>query len=141
VVYREHLASDPTHAITTIWTLASPGSVEYAIVGGAQGIVIGRRRWDRVSRKAPWTFSVSERLAQPAAPWGSRVRDVRMVGRTATGVTLSWVDPAIPAWYTGTFGRARALPTTVLMTAPAHFMEQRFLTYNAPVTIAPPPRR
>jgi len=44
VVYREHLAADPTHAITTLWTLAAPGSVEYASACVVQGIVIGRRR-------------------------------------------------------------------------------------------------
>ncbi len=106
VVYREHLASDPTHAITTLWTLAAPGSVEYAIAGGPQGIVIGRRRWDRPSRTAPWTLSVSEQLTQPAPPWGTRSRDVRVMGESASNVTLSWVDPVIPAWYTTTFTRA-----------------------------------
>jgi hypothetical protein len=140
VVYREHLASDPTHAITTLWTLAAPGSVEYAIAGGAQGIVIGRRRWDRPSRTAPWTLSVSDLLDQPAVPWGERSRDVRVMRRTASAVTLSWVDPVIPAWYTATFGRAGALPSTLQMTAPAHFMEHRYISFDAPVTIEPPPR-
>ena len=141
VVYREHLASDPTHAITTLWTLAAPASVEYAIAGGPQGIVIGRRRWDRPSRKAPWTLSASDRLPQPASPWGTRSRDARIMRQSRADVTLSWVDPVIPAWYTATFTRAKALPTTLEMTAPAHFMDHRYLAYNAPVTIAPPPRR
>jgi copper transport protein len=138
VVYREHLASDPTHAITTRWTLAAPGSVEYAIAGGPQGIVIGRRRWDRPSRTAPWTLSVSEQLIQPAPPWGTRSRDVRVMGESAANVTLSWVDPVIPAWYTATFTRTRALPSMMRMTAPAHFMEHRYLSFNAPVRITPP---
>ena len=56
-------------------------------------------------------------------------------------VTLSWVDPVIPAWYTANFTRAKALPTNLRMTAPAHFMEHRYLAYNTPVTITPPPRR
>jgi copper transport protein len=141
VVYREHLASDPTHAITTLWTLAAPGSVEYAIAGGAQGIVIGRRRWDRPSRAAPWTRSISERLTQPAPPWGTRSRDARIMRESPADVTLSWVDPVIPAWYTATFSRAKALPSTLRMTAPAHFMEHRYLAYNTPVTIEAPPRR
>ena len=85
VVYREHLAADPTHAITTLWTLAAPGSVEYAIAGGAQGIVIGRRRWDRPSRTAPWTLSVSDRLTQPAPPWGTRSRDARIMRESPLG--------------------------------------------------------
>ncbi len=140
VVYREHLASDPTHAITTRWVLAAPGSVEYAIAGGgAQGIVIGRRRWDRASATAPWTQSISDRLTQPAPPWGPRARDVRVMRESPSEVTLSWVDPVIPAWYTATFTRATALPTTLHMTAPAHFMEHRYGPFDAPVTITPPP--
>ena len=141
VIYREHLASDPTHAITTLWTLVAPGSVQYSIAGGAQGIVIGRRRWDRPSRTAPWTFSVSDPLTQPAPPWGPRSRDARVMRETPSAVTLSWVDPVIPAWYTGTFQRAKELPTTMQMTAPAHFMEHRYLAFDTPVTITPPPRR
>jgi hypothetical protein len=103
--------------------------------------VIGRRRWDRPSRTAPWKLSVSERLTQPAPPWGPRSRDVRVMRETPSAVTLSWVDPVIPAWYTATFMRAEALPTTLQMTAPAHFMEHRYLAYNTPVTISPPPQR
>ena len=63
------------------------------------------------------------------------------MGESPSDVTLSWVDPVIPAWYTATFTRAKALPTTLEMTAPAHFMEHRYLAFNAPVTITPPPRR
>ena len=63
------------------------------------------------------------------------------MGESASNVTLSWVDPVIPAWYTTTFTRATALPLTTRMTAPAHFMEHRYLSFNAPVTITPPPRR
>ena len=141
VVYREHLAADPIHAITTLWTLAAPGSVEYTIAGGAQGIVIGRRRWDRPSPTAPWTLSVSDPLTQPAPPWGTRSRDARIMRESPSDVTLSWVDPVIPAWYTATFTRAKALPATLRMTAPAHFMEHRYLAFDTPVTITPPPRR
>jgi hypothetical protein len=46
----------------------------------------------------------------------------------------------IPAWYTATFTRATALPTTLRMTAPAHFMLHRYLAYNGPLQIRPPAR-
>ena len=72
---------------------------------------------------------------------GAAGRDVRVMRQSASRMTLSWVDPVIPAWYTGTFQRATALPTTLRMTAPAHFMEHRYLSFNAPVKITPPPRR
>jgi hypothetical protein len=140
VVYTERLASDPEHAITTTWKLEAPGSVAYSIAGGAQGVVIGARRWDRPSPSTPWKRSASERLVQPASPWGTRARDVHVVRESDAAVTLSWVDPVIPAWYTGTFRRASALPTTLRMTAPAHFMTHRYLVFNGPVQIRPPTR-
>ena len=37
------LRSDPTHGITARWLLEQPNRVDYAIPGGAQGIVIGGR--------------------------------------------------------------------------------------------------
>jgi copper transport protein len=139
VVYSEHLASDPEHAITTTWKLEAPGSVAYSIAeGGAQGIVIGVRRWDRASPDAPWKRSASERLVQPAPPWGSRQRDVHVVRESDAAITLAWVDPVIPAWYSATFMRTTALPTTLQMTAPAHFMVHRYLVYDGPLQIRPP---
>ena len=61
-----------------------------------------------------------------------------MLGRTADSVTLSWLDPEIPAWYSGTFDRRTALPETVRMTAASHFMHQRFEAFDGDVEIAPP---
>ena len=52
-------------------------------------------------------------LPQPASPWGTRSRDARIMRQSPSDVTLSWVDPVIPAWYTATFTRAKALPTTL----------------------------
>jgi copper transport protein len=140
VVYREHLASDPTHAITSTWKLVAPDRVAYAVDDGSQGIVIGRRRWDRSAPGAPWTLSASVLLSQPSAPWGTRFDDVHVVRESRSAQTLSWVDPAIPAWYSATFDRSSGRPRTLKMTASAHFMQHAYLAYDTPVRIAAPGR-
>ncbi len=141
VVYLEHLASRPGDAIDTTWKLLAPDRVEYAIRGGAGGIVIGGTRWDRPVPGAAWRRSETTPLKQPFPPWGTRMTEVRVLRNTGTRVTLSWLDPEVPAWFTGTFDRRTALPRDLRMTAAAHFMRHRYVAYNRSIKIEPPPRR
>ena len=46
VFFLERLASSPSHAVSSLW-LEAPDRLAYQIPGGAEGIVIGNRRWDR----------------------------------------------------------------------------------------------
>jgi hypothetical protein len=137
----EHLASRPGNAIDTTWKLVAPDRVEYAIRGGAGGIVIGRTRWDRPVPGAPWRRSETTPLEQPSPPWGIRMAEVRLLRETDSRVTLSWLDPQVPAWFTGTFDRRTALPRELRMTAAAHFMRQQYVGYNRGIEIEPPARR
>lgn len=138
-VYVERLASSPRRSISTTWKLEAPNRLEYAIRGGAGGIVIGRKRWDRSAPGAPWKVSESVLLPQPFAPWGSRSANVRVLRETPRRVTLSWVDPEVPAWFTATFDRKTARPIELRMTAAAHFMHHRYVAFNRNVRITPPP--
>ena len=65
--------------------------------------------------------------------------NVRLLRETGSRATLSWLDPEVPAWFTGTFDRSTALPRELRMTAAAHFMRQRYLAYNRSIEIEPPP--
>jgi copper transport protein len=141
VVYQERLASRPGSAIETTWKLLAPDRLEYAIRGGAGGIVIGGTRWDRAVPGAAWRRSETTPLEQPTPPWGTRMADVRVLRTTGSDVTLSWLDPQVPAWFTGSFERRTALPRDVRMTAAAHFMRHRYLAYNRAIRIEPPTRR
>jgi hypothetical protein len=141
VVFLEHLESRPRNAIDTTWKLVAPDRLEYAIRGGAGGIVIGGTRWDRPVPGAPWQRSTTTPLEQPSPPWGTRMAGVRLLRTTGTRVTLSWVDPTGPAWFTGTFDRRTTLPRELRMTAAAHFMRERYVAYNRAVKIEPPARR
>jgi copper transport protein len=137
-VYAERLGTGQGTALDTTWKLQAPDRFEYAIRDGAGGIVIGSKRWDRPAPGAPWEESQTTPLPQPSPPWGSGSRDARVLGSTPDGITLSWFDPGIPAWFSGTFDRRTALPETLRMTAAAHFMRQRYEQFDGDVEIAPP---
>jgi copper transport protein len=141
VVYLEHLASGPDDALQTTWKLVAPDRIEYAIRGGAGGIVIGGMRWDRAAPGAEWQRSETTPLEQPFPPWGTRLANARLLREAGGRFTLSWLDPEVPAWFTATFDRRTALPSELRMTAAAHFMRHRYAAYNRPIKIEPPPRR
>ena len=139
-VYVERLASSPANAILTTWRLGAPDRLAYTIRGGPAGIIIGSRRWDRPAPGAGWQRSTTAPIRQPVPPWGTETSNVRLVREGARTATVSWVDRSAPAWYTATFDTTTALPATIRMTAPAHFMRHRYLSFNREVRIEPPPR-
>jgi hypothetical protein len=137
VVYRERLASGPAHAITTLWRLEKPSRVAYSIAGGAQGVIVGGRRWDRDSRTGRWQESPQTPLPQPATQW-TYSTNAHVLAQTATRTTVSFLDPTIPAYFTLSLDRRTLLPHVLHMTASAHFMTDRYLRFNAPPSIRPP---
>jgi hypothetical protein len=139
-VFLEHLSSGPGYSTDTTWKLVAPDRLRYDIRGGPSGIVIGRRRWDRPAPGEPWTSSETVRLRQPTSPWGTRIANAHVLAQTPRTLTVSWLDPVVPAWFTATFDRRTALPETLRMTAPAHFMRHRYVSFNRVVRIAPPTR-
>ena len=138
VLFVERLSSGLGRTIVTTWKLQAPNKLEYAIRGGAGGIVIGRKRWDREQPGAPWKASSSTLLPQPVSPWGTKVANAYVLHSTPRRVTISWLDPSVPSWFTGTFDRATARPVELHMTATAHFMHHRYLAFNRGVRIVPP---
>ncbi|HSC92714.1 MAG TPA: CopD family protein [Gaiellaceae bacterium] len=139
-VFDERLTSGLGTVLHTRWTLAAPNRLSYSIRGGAGGIVIGTTRWDRAAPGAPWKASPTVLLPQPVPPWGSSVANARVLSQTPRRLTLSWLDPETPAWFTGTFDRRTALPVELRMTAAAHFMRDRFVAFDiVGIRIEPPP--
>jgi hypothetical protein len=60
----------------------------------------------------------------------------RVDGRPASLVTM--LDRRIPAWFTVWIDRKTSRPLRLAMTAPAHFMTDRYTSFNAPLRIEPP---
>ncbi|MCW2976297.1 MAG: hypothetical protein JWM06_1578 [Actinomycetia bacterium] len=137
VSYRERLASDVSHALVAQWIVEKPSRIEYSIAGGAQGIVIGARRWDRETPTGRWIESAQTPLPQPATQW-NRATNAHVLQQTPTTTTVSFADPAIPAWFTVSFDRRTLRPRVLRMTAAAHFMVDSYRAFNEPRAIRPP---
>ena len=141
LAYVEHLASDPQHAITSLWRIGSPDRVAYQVLGGYAGIVIGDRRWD----KAPggrWVESAqSAPLTQPAPSWTS-VANAHLLGggriRGRPVQIVSFFDPTIPAWFKVAIEQRTMRTLNVEMMATAHFMHDVYGSFNRARPITPP---
>jgi hypothetical protein len=137
VRYVEHLRSDAMHAITAHWLLEKPDRIEYSIPGGAQGLVVGTRRWDRATPRAKWQESAQATLPQPATQW-NHATNAQVIADNGATKTVSFADPTIPAYFTVTLDAKTLHPRVLHMTAPAHFMTERYESFNLPRAIYPP---
>jgi hypothetical protein len=134
----EWLASSPANAIVTTWKLEAPDRLSYSIRGGAQAVLVGARRWDRSGPSAPWQRSTISPLEVPQPVWGDAVLDARLLASDGRIVTVAWANPSVPAWFTARFDRRTLLPLDVHMTAAAHFMVERYVSFNRKLGIRPP---
>ena len=138
VVYLERLASSPAHAVTALWRLEHPDRLSYQIPGGAAAVVIGARRWDRSTPDSPWQPSQQTVLPQPAPLW-TKAANAHVVATGKRTKTLTFLDPDTPAYFELVVDKGSLLPTTLHMTASSHFMVDRYLRFDAPRAIYPPP--
>ena len=137
VDFVERLASSSRDRVVSQFILERPNRLEYQIRGGASGIVIGGRRWDR-ARGGDWRESPQYPLPQPEPTWAGRVTNAYLLATTARSYLVSFMNPAVPAWFTLRLDRRTLLPRMLQMTAPAHFMLHRYTAFNAPPRIKPP---
>jgi copper transport protein len=137
VEYVERLASSPRNKVVADFTLERPDRLLYRIHGGADGIVIGTRRWDR-ARGSKWVSSPQDVTPQPEPIWAGHLTNAYLLDTTATTYVVSFFKPIGPAWFTLRIDRRTLLPRSLRMTAPAHFMTQRYTKFNEPARIHPP---
>jgi copper transport protein len=133
IVFDEALASSPRNAEHTRFTVVAPNRLSYAIRGGPSAVVIGSRRWDRERTGAPWLESQQTPL-DVTQPYWHTPTNVHLV---APGV-LTFLDRSIPAWFRVTIADGR--PSVMKMTAPAHFMTDRYVGFDGPADVSPPSR-
>ncbi|HVS84876.1 MAG TPA: hypothetical protein VHD91_04530 [Gaiellaceae bacterium] len=136
VTYRERLASGQGGLTVSTWRLERPDRFTYAIPHGAQAVVIGTHRWDRSSPRDRWVESPQlPRLPQPAAQW----RHATNAWLLEPGV-VAFADPSIPAYFQLEFDPHTLRPRLLRMTAAAHFMTDRYVSF-APARSIRAPRR
>lgn len=138
--YRERLASDDIHSVTSSWQIVAPDRLAYQIEGGSQAVIIGLHRWDRPQGGA-WVKSSAIRLHQPEPFWVSWT-DAHVVstgtlrGRPVWNV--SFFDPRTPGWFLAAIDRTSYRTLDVRMTATAHFMHDSYSSFNTSIKIDPP---
>jgi len=137
VDYVERLASSPSNKVVAEFTLERPNRLEYRIRGGADGIIIGSRRWDR-ARGGKWVPSPQDPSSQPEPIWAGHVTNAYLLETTPTTYVVSFLKPTGPAWFTLRLDRRTLLPRSLRMTAPAHFMTHRYTSFNAASKIRRP---
>lgn len=133
IVFEERLASSPTDVETTRFTVVAPNRLTYVTRGGPQAIVIGSRRWDRNGPKGRWVETPQTPLDVTQPYWQSPTN----VHEIAPGV-FTFLDRSIPAWFE--LEVAHGLPSVQHMTAASHFMVDRYVGFDVPVTVSPPSR-
>jgi copper transport protein len=136
VVYRERLASTPTNAQQTQFVLVAPDRLRYAIAGGPQAVVIGPRRWDRTTPTGRWVETPQSPLQVPHPLWYAATN-----ARLVAPRTITFLDRAIPAWFTLHLDARGRLPRRLDMTAASHFMVDRYSSFGSPRSIEPPASR
>jgi copper transport protein len=134
MVFDERLASSPTISATTRFRMIAPDKLAYQTRNGPAAVVIGAVRWDKDSPTSPWVKSPQTPVHVTEPGWANPTN----VHEIAPGV-LTFLDRRTPAWFHMTLGGAR--PRRVQMTAAAHFMDDRYVGFDVPVEISPPPSR
>ncbi|HUK95588.1 MAG TPA: hypothetical protein VLU96_11110 [Gaiellaceae bacterium] len=144
LVYIESLRSDPTTGIVTTWRQLAPNRLTYQIRDGAAAVVIGRRRWDQDTPGAAWVRSSQiPQLVVPQPSWGSVTSNAHVLAAASLHGRPVWVvsflNPTIPAWFTAWIDRGSYRTLQLRMTAAAHFMFHRYVAFDQPLKIVPPP--
>ena len=139
VDYIERLASSPQNKVAAEFTLERPNRLEYRIRGGADGIIIGSRRWDR-ARGGKWVPSPQDPTSQPEPIWAGHSTNAYVLETTPTTYVVSFLKPIGPVWFTLRLDRRTLLPRSLRMTAPAHFMTHTYTGFNAAPRIRAPSR-
>jgi uncharacterized membrane protein len=143
----ERLSGGVGLAVTSRYRLQAPDRF-LSVVRSVQvnrNVVIGRRSWFKTG-DGEWRYeTLGDRFdARGFFPWVGHLRGARLLRRSRRLVDVALTDPgranvsSPPFWFVLTIERATMRVVRIRMTAPGHFMTQRYLAFDAPGTIRPP---
>ena len=141
----EEVTSGPGTFARTSYRLRAPDRMAFVTDRKVQTVVIGDRDWYRAPG-IPWERG-PERRPSPFRTrawfrWSPFADSARLLGeRTERGrrvVDLALFDRGTPAWYRLTIDLTTRRVLRARMVADAHFMWQRFTSFDDPVRIRPP---
>jgi hypothetical protein len=141
MIIRDHLG-DGRNTLDTVWTIVAPDKVAFAINDGEESIVIGNTRWTKAVGSSRWVVTPQLPVTQPQPFWVTAT-DARVLGTVSVNGKPAWkvsfFDPKTPGWYTILVDKATKRTVEMWMTARAHFMHDRYSSFDAPLEIKPPP--
>jgi hypothetical protein len=136
----ETLSSGPSRVVRSSWRVQAPNRLAYRIADGASAVVIGKRRWDREPGR-PWVATGQFPIRQPVPPWVG-VTDAHVVGsaevRGRPAVIVTLFDPNTPSWLRLVLDRETLRTLDLRMVATAHFMHDRFHSFDETPDVRPP---
>ncbi len=138
-VYDQRIATSLAAPTNTRWVEVAPDAFSYRIKGGGQAIVIGTRRWDRAPGSS-WKRSTTVRETS-APPWGyGPITNAHLLRQEPQTFVLSFfgASQVYPAWFTVVVDRRTLHLVRLQMTAAAHFMHVRYVSWNTAITLRPP---
>jgi hypothetical protein len=137
--FEETLSSGPSRTVTSSWRLQAPDRLAYRIAGGGSAVVVGKRRWDK-EPGGRWKASSQFPLRQPTPPWVG-VTNAHVVGTTImrgrSAVVVTFFDPKTPSWLRVVLDRKTLRTLDLRMIATAHFMHDRFHSFDETPDIVP----
>jgi len=137
LAWEDRLASDPVHAVFSSWRAVAPDRISYRVRGGYDAVIIGHTRWDK-SPGGGWVRSAqSIPVRQPSPLWLSAI-DAHVLGSTGPGWRITFFDPKTPAWFEIVVDKRTLHTVDLHMTTTAHFMHERYLSFDAPARVVPP---
>jgi len=141
LTYHEHLASSPRYGATSTWRVEAPDRIAYTVVGEGAGVIVGARRWDRMSGNAAWVESPQTPITQPLPAW-VLVADAHGLGSTIVDGRPAWrisfFDPATPAWFEAVLDKRSLHTLETQMVTTAHFMHDVYGAFDTTTPIVPP---
>jgi hypothetical protein len=133
----------------TRYRIVQPHAFALTTTGAAsfQEIAIGSRVWSREPYRA-WQRQTTAPLdTSRLMPWWTHVTGVRLLstgsvnGRRVAEIALADLRAravGIPFWFRLRIDLATMRVLTMRMITVAHFMDQRYLGFDAPITVTPP---
>jgi hypothetical protein len=138
LVWHERLASSPTNVIHVGYRAVAPDRLAYTIADGSSSVIIGNKRWDRPTPRAPWEASAQDPPVRQPQPFWQQATDARVLGSTPTTIRVSFFDPVTPAWFEATIDRRTSRTLRLQMITAAHFMHDVYGPFNSPLQLVPP---
>lgn len=137
LAFSDRLGSDAAHVVVSEWRAVAPDRLAYRITDGYQAVIIGGKRWDRAPH-GRWIASPQTAPVKQPVPVWQAATDAHIVHEVGAMLWVTFFDPKTPAWFEITVDGRTLRTLDLRMITTAHFMHERYGSFNAPLSVTPP---